>query len=105
MPLSNNPWAMIIGGSSGIGYAAAKQLLESGINTFIVGKNAEKLRRAASELSKYGKIESAQANLYLPSDVERIVAIADNHSRHIKYLVNAAGYFNPTPFLDHTERL
>src|SRR5215510_1586518 len=104
MPLSNNPWAMIIGGSSGIGYAAAKQLLESGINTFIVGKNAEKLKRATNELSKYGKVESAQADLYFPTDVKRILAFADDHSRHIKYLVNAAGYFNPTPFLDHTEK-
>jgi len=36
MPLSNNPWAMIIGGSSGIGYAAAKQLLESGDRKTVV---------------------------------------------------------------------
>src|SRR5262249_40165164 len=104
MPLSNNPWTMIIGGSSGIGYAAAKQLLESGINTFIVGKNAEKLKRATNELSKYGKVESAQADLYFPTDAKRILAFADDHSRHIKYLVNAVGYFNPTPFLDHTEK-
>ena len=95
---------MIVGGSSGIGYATAKQLLESGIATLIVGKNAEKLKRAANELSKYGKVESVQANLYLPPDVGRIVAVADDHSRHFKYLVNAAGYFNPTPFLDHTEK-
>jgi NAD(P)-dependent dehydrogenase (short-subunit alcohol dehydrogenase family) len=94
---------MIVGGSSGIGYAAAKKLLESGINTLIVGKNAEKLKRAANELYRYGKVESVQANLYLPLDVGRIVAVADDHSRHIKHLVNAAGYFNPTPFLDHTE--
>jgi NAD(P)-dependent dehydrogenase (short-subunit alcohol dehydrogenase family) len=104
MHFSNNPWAMIVGGSSGIGYAAAKQLLESGIATLIVGKNAEKLKRATNELSKYGRVESVQANLYLPPDVGRIVAVADDHSRHFKYLVNAAGYFNPTPFLDHTEK-
>jgi NAD(P)-dependent dehydrogenase (short-subunit alcohol dehydrogenase family) len=104
MPLSNNSWAMIIGGSSGIGYAAAKQLLESGINTLIVAKNAEKLKRAVKELSKDGTVESVQANLYLPPDVGRILAVANNHSRHIKYLVNAAGYFNPTSFLDHTEK-
>ena len=29
--------------------------------------------------------------------------VANDHGRHIKYLVNAAGYFNPTPFLDHSE--
>ena len=65
---------MIVGGSSGIGYATAKQLLESGINTLIVGNNAEKLKRAGNELSEYGKVESVQANLYLFTDVGRILA-------------------------------
>jgi NAD(P)-dependent dehydrogenase (short-subunit alcohol dehydrogenase family) len=29
--------------------------------------------------------------------------MAGNHGRHIKYLVNAAGYFKPTPFVEHTQ--
>ena len=45
--------------------------------------------------------EALQANLSTPKDVQRIVAFAENHGRHIKYLVNAAGYFKPTPFLEH----
>ena len=36
--------------------------------------------------------------------MQRVVAFAENHGRHIKYLVNAAGYFKPTPFLEHTHK-
>ncbi|MFY9268802.1 MAG: SDR family oxidoreductase [Candidatus Manganitrophaceae bacterium] len=104
MNASQNRWAMIVGGSSGIGYAVAGQLLESGHNTLIVGNNVEKLKHASERLSHHGTIETIQANLYNPSDVARVIALANDHSRHIKHLVNAAGYFNPTPFLDHKEK-
>lgn len=103
MNTSNDTWAMIVGGSSGIGYAVAKQLVESGTKTIILGKNSSKLKQAAVELSRYGVIEPLQANLYHQPDIKRVVDISNDQGRHIKYLVNAAGYFNPTPFLNHSE--
>lgn len=103
MQTSNEAWAMIVGGSSGMGYAVARQLLEAGTKTLIVGNNSEKLKHATEALSRYGVTEPLQANLYKPSGIKRVVEVANNHSRHIQYLVNAAGYFNPTPFLDHSE--
>jgi hypothetical protein len=103
MNTSHEAWAMIVGGSSGIGFAVAKQLLESGAKTLIVGNDSEKLKHATEELSSYGVTEPIQANLYDPSGIKRVVEVANDHGRHIKYLVNAAGYFNPTPFLDHSE--
>ncbi|MCH8202951.1 MAG: SDR family oxidoreductase [Proteobacteria bacterium] len=103
MTSSNNTWALIVGGSSGMGYSVAQQLLQSGIATLIVGNNVEKLEKAQKELSHFGTVQSIQANLYKPSDLTKIVAMVDDHSRHIGYLVNAAGYFRPTSFLDHSE--
>jgi NAD(P)-dependent dehydrogenase (short-subunit alcohol dehydrogenase family) len=82
----------------------AKQLLESDVSTFIVGNKAAKLQRAAHELSQYGTVEPIQANLYDHSGVAAVVAVAKDHRRHIKYLVNAAGYFHPTAFFAHTEQ-
>jgi len=96
------PLALIIGGSSGMGLASARQLLERGIDIVIIGRSAAKLEAAKRHLSGSGLVETLQADLYEASDVERVVEFAANHSRHIKYLVNAAGHFNPTPFLEHT---
>jgi NAD(P)-dependent dehydrogenase (short-subunit alcohol dehydrogenase family) len=103
MHTSNEAWAMVVGGTSGIGYSVAKQLLESGVNTLIVGNDPEKLKQATEELSKYGETEPLQANLYNPSGIKRVEEATNDPGRHIKYLVNAAGYFNPTPFLEHSE--
>ncbi len=98
----NESYALIIGGSSGIGYATAKRLLESNIPVVIVGSSMEKLKTAQSELSRFGQIETIQANLYHEADIQRVVDFAGNFSQPIRFLVNAAGYFKPTPFLEHT---
>jgi len=99
-----HPLAMIVGGSSGMWLATAKRLLNRGIKTVIVGKSSDKLEAAKRELSGFGNVETLQANLYEKDDVARIVAFAENRDNLVKYLVNAAGYFKPTPFLEHEPR-
>lgn len=96
------PIALIVGGSSGIGLATARQLLDKDIDTVVVGRSLAKLQAAKAELGGAGKLETLQADLYQDEDVRRVVAFVDEERRHIKCLVNAAGYFNPTPFLEHS---
>jgi NAD(P)-dependent dehydrogenase (short-subunit alcohol dehydrogenase family) len=98
------PLALIVGGSSGMGLATAKRLLERDIDTVIMGNSPAKLEAAKHDLSGTGHVETFQANLYEASDVQRVVDFAANHNRYIKYLVNAAGYFNPKPFLEHEHK-
>ncbi|OZA31190.1 MAG: sugar dehydrogenase, partial [Hydrogenophilales bacterium 17-61-9] len=64
MENANQPLALIIGGSSGMGFATAKLLLEHGINTVIAGNASKKLETAKRELSAFGNIEALQADLY-----------------------------------------
>ena len=104
MKNTTKPLALIVGGSSGIGFATAKQLLERGIDTVIIGSSLTKLETAMNNLSATGNIETLQADLYEANDVQRVVDFAADHSRHIKYFVNAAGKFKPTPFLEYEDK-
>ncbi|SFC07292.1 SDR family NAD(P)-dependent oxidoreductase [Pseudoalteromonas denitrificans] len=95
--------ALIIGGSSGMGKATAKQLLMQNIEVVIVGRNEEKLGKTQNELSQYGKISVLAADLYQQAGIDKIknfIALSDTK---IGYLVNAAGYFSPKAFIDHDD--
>lgn len=98
---NNEAVAMIVGGSSGMGYAIADQLVSNGSAVIIIGRSRAKLDAAKEKLSAVRQIETLQADLYSSEGVGRVIEYATNHDRHIQYLVNAAGYFNPTPFLQH----
>lgn len=91
--------AMVIGGSSGIGFAVAKQLLEAGVSVSIIGNNEQKLDDAVEQLSHYGEVEGIQLNLY---DEVAVTQLAQTLNSDYVYLVNAAGYFSPKPFIEHT---
>ncbi|MEM6796189.1 MAG: SDR family oxidoreductase [Acidobacteriota bacterium] len=95
--------AMILGGSTGMGRAAAERLLQRGVGVHLVARDAGKLRRAADELAPLGTVETTAADLYSDADVDRLIADIDGSEHHVRYLVNAAGYFSPAPFLEHTE--
>ncbi|WP_027858184.1 SDR family NAD(P)-dependent oxidoreductase [Marinobacterium jannaschii] len=93
--------ALIVGGSSGIGYATAKQLAAKNIETVIVGRNPEKLESAYQALSALAPSQYIEADLYTDSGLQAVISFVQENKGHIKYLVNAAGYFNPLPFLEH----
>ncbi|MBC3873413.1 SDR family NAD(P)-dependent oxidoreductase [Undibacterium flavidum] len=96
--------ALIIGGTSGIGFATAEQLVRKGIHVSIVGKQGNKLAAAKQKLqglSDDAQIDTIQADLYLPSDVDKLIAEIDKHQGHFQYLVNAAGSFKLLSFLSH----
>ena len=58
------PVALVVGGSSGIGLASVKLLLERNIKTIIIGSVPEKLEAAQQALSTSDNIECLQADLY-----------------------------------------
>jgi NAD(P)-dependent dehydrogenase (short-subunit alcohol dehydrogenase family) len=93
--------ALIIGGTSGIGLETAKKLDAQGITVLIVGNTIEKQQAAKKILSN--NAEFIQANLYHQNDVKKLIQTINDESRAIHYLVNAADYFKPVSFIDHSE--
>lgn len=96
--------ALIIGGSSGMGLAIAKRLASNGCRTILIGRSEEKLLTAQADINTIlpDGCDILKADLYNFKRVEEVVLDLKQKKGHISYLVNAAGYFNPTSFIDHS---
>lgn len=96
--------AIIVGGSSGMGRQIAKRLLEQGVTTIILSRHSETLAEAKTQLEAQtgGTVETIQIDLYQPEQVTKLIETLSAEARHIKYLVNAAGFFKPVSFLEHS---
>jgi len=102
MNTTQRPLALILGGSSGMGLATATQLVQQNIDVLLVGRSLEKLEAAQNSLSKFGTVNILFTDLYEDGSVDKLIAHIEK-SQHIQYFVNAAGYFKPTPFLEHND--
>ncbi len=89
----NGKVAVVTGGNSGIGYAAAQEFIANGATVVITGRNAEKVAVAATELGAIG-IVADQANL---SDLDALVAEVKRRLHKVDVLFVNAGIFTPTP--------
>ena len=98
--------AIIVGGSSGMGKETAKRLLTQGHGALIVANNGATLEKAKTDLvtETGGSVETEQVDLYNADQVLDFIGKIQRETRHIKYLVNAAGYFKPVSFLEHTQK-
>jgi len=96
--------SIILGGSTGIGRATAELLVQEGRTVLLVARDPSKLAHAQSELTALGasSVETLAADLYDADAVQRLIEQVDTEDRHIGQLVNAAGYFFPKPFLEHS---
>lgn len=96
--------ALVIGGSSGMGLETAKQLLAQGIPVTIVGSREEKIEKALAILKPLGIAQGRVLDLYDQTAVSRFIVSLQQQGEAIGYLVNAAGYFYPKAFIDHSEQ-
>lgn len=96
--------ALIVGGSTGIGQETAKRLLQRGVEVILLSRSESKLKKARDDLGSYGPVQTVATDLYDQNQTDSFIDRIKSETRHIKYLVNSAGAFNPTPFLDHTKK-
>ncbi|MDJ0788710.1 MAG: SDR family oxidoreductase [Myxococcota bacterium] len=97
-----NPIAIVLGGSTGMGLASARKLVDRGVPVHLIARPSERLESARKELeARSGVVTVSTADLADAAQVSALVAEIDGWERPIGHLVNAAGYFKPTAFLDH----
>ncbi len=95
--------ALITGSSSGIGFAVARAFLERGSNVVLNGRNADKLKVAASELGHPDRVAAVPGSIADPATGEAMVRTALDRFGGVDVLVNNAGTFGVKPFVDVTE--
>lgn len=86
-----------------MGRATAERLVKRGVAVHLVARHKERLTKAKEELSALGQVRASSVDLYDADAVDAFVKELENHQGHIRYLVNAAGYFSPKPFLEHVK--
>lgn len=94
---------IIAGGTSGIGKAAAKILLDAGETVVIIGRNIDKGKSALLELNN----ENAtflSADIRSKSECFRVVEEAANIMVGVDTLINSAGVYLEKPILDNSEQ-
>ena len=83
-----NATALVTGGSSGIGYATAKVLIEAGAQVAITGRDEKKLYKAAEALHAV----AIRADVANEADVQRTFREVLQAFGHLDILVNNAGF-------------
>lgn len=87
---------LITGGSSGIGKASAKALVETGIEVSIVGRDASKNSAVIEEIKKKtetNSIGAIQADLSKQKSIRELVENFRRNYDHLDILINNAGVF------------
>jgi 3-oxoacyl-[acyl-carrier protein] reductase len=92
----DNAFALVTGGSSGIGYETARQLLARGARVAICGRDGNKLEAAAKELGALAIV----ADVSREDDVVRMVRTVVEKLGDYNVLVNNAGFGSFAPLID-----
>src|SRR4051794_4508569 len=81
---------LITGGTTGIGRATAKLLLQSGAKVLIFARDENALQHALSELQPLGQIHGLTADNSREEDLNQVFAAADTHLGPLDILINNA---------------
>ena len=88
-------WALITGGSSGMGLEYARQLAKKGYDLVLVSNRQEELEQASEELSRAysSQIVTRFQDLSAETAADELMAFCQEQSIEVEVLVNNAGMF------------
>ena len=91
----HRPWALVTGGSSGMGLEYARQLAEIGCNLLLVSNQKEELQNTALDLKRDKAIQVVPhfQDLAIETAAEELLAFCQTEDLQIDILINNAGMF------------
>jgi NAD(P)-dependent dehydrogenase (short-subunit alcohol dehydrogenase family) len=97
--------AVVTGGSEGIGRAAAQSLGREGVSVVVCARRGDVLQQAAEAVAEQtgAQIVAVQADVTVPSDIERVIQKAVDTFGRLDILVNNAGTSAAGPFESVTD--
>ncbi|HSH89569.1 MAG TPA: 3-oxoacyl-ACP reductase family protein [Ramlibacter sp.] len=95
-------YALVIGGTSGIGKAISKGYLQAGARVIIAGRDQAKLDGAVKELAEHGEAFGYVADVADFAALRGLVGITMAHHGRVDILVNCQGITNIKPSEDFT---
>ena len=93
--------AVVIGGTSGIGFALARELAKAGADVVPTGRRAELARKAAAEVEALGRRSLAlTCDVTDEASLEQLLKAVCTEFRSVQILVNSAGRIKRLPTLE-----
>lgn len=90
---------IVTGGNSGIGYALCEELLKRGAVVYMAGRNPEKVKKSAEQLSDYGnRIKTLMVDVTDEKQVKNAIEDTAAREGRLDFLFNNAGIFKPMLF-------
>jgi NAD(P)-dependent dehydrogenase (short-subunit alcohol dehydrogenase family) len=100
----NGKVAIVTGGGTGIGFAAAEALAREGAKVVINGRRGDVVEAAARKIDPSGaSVVAAAGDISRAGAGGMLVEVATERFGGVDLLFNNAGVFAPKPFLDHDE--
>ncbi|MBO8195088.1 SDR family oxidoreductase [Streptomyces oryzae] len=84
-------YALVTGGTSGIGMMLARGLLQAGARVVISSRNADRCAEAQHLLSEFGDVQAIPADLSRHDECQRLADLVMADSERLDILVNNAG--------------
>jgi len=95
---------LVTGGRSGIGYNIAESYLKSGATVYIVSRNEELLKEAASNLKVHGKVYAQKCDIRVTTEIDLLIETIKSNENRLDILVNNAGGQFLSPAEDLSEK-
>lgn len=95
--------AVVTGGSSGIGLATARRLLDEGMAVAICGRDSVRLEQARTSLASHGDVLAQQCDILDKTNVQKLCHAVTVWRGACDLLVNNAGQGRVSTFADTTD--